>query len=118
MIGVRRRKAARSGIERSVRREYPSHLKWLRGCECAVAGKAGHICLGKIEAAHIRRGTSGGTSLKPADYHAVPLCSSAHAEQHTIGEQSFDAKYSVNLNALADALAKASPHRWRWEEGR
>lgn len=118
MTLVRRKPRLRSGIERAPQREYPSHLKWLRGCECAIAGKADHVCAGRMEAAHVRRGTLGGTSLKPADYHAVPLCAAAHAEQHAIGEQSFEARYRVNLKAAAEALAKASPHRWRWEEGR
>ncbi len=115
---LKRRKPPKSGIARAPERSFPSHLAWLRGCECAIAGKAEHVCSGRMEAAHVRRGTEGGTALKPADFHAIPLCSAGHSEQHALGEVSFERKYGINMKAIAEGLAKISPHRWRWEEGR
>ena len=87
----------------------PSHLKWLRGFDCAIANGAGHTCEGKIEAAHVRIGTDGGTSLKPSDCYAIPLCSAAHAEQHRIGERSFEWKYGLQMKVMALKLWLQSP---------
>lgn len=56
------------------------------------------ICLacgarGRVEAAHVRRGTDGGTGTKPSDRYAVPLggigLCGCHAKQHRIGETEF-----------------------------
>lgn len=114
----RRRKPVPSGIVRAPQRSYPHHLAWLRGCECSIAGRNGHVCSGRMEAAHVRRGTEGGVALKPADFHAIPLCSAAHAEQHNVGEATFEARYGIDMKKVAEGLARTSPHRWRWEEGR
>lgn len=38
------------------------------------------------------------------DKDTVPLCRTHHREWHDIGEQSFDAKYGVNLRAVAKAI--------------
>lgn len=38
------------------------------------------------------------------DKDTVPLCREHHREWHDIGEQSFDAKYGVNLRAVAKAI--------------
>lgn len=111
---MHRRKRERSGIVRGPRRSFPSHLKWIRGFPCAVEHHGG--CEGRIEAAHVRRGNHAGVGQKPADYHALPLCSGHHAEQHRIGEESFERKYSVSLQAIASDLARRSPYRRQWEE--
>lgn len=113
-----RRKPPKSGIARAPERSFPQHLAWLRGFDCSIAGKDGHVCSGRIEAAHVRRGTEGGTSLKPTDFHAIPLCSAAHAEQHRLGEVSFERRYGIDMKAIAEGMAKRSPHRWRWEDDR
>lgn len=42
-----------------------------------------------IEAAHVRIGNGGGTSLKPSDFCAVPLCHTCHSIQHQHGERIF-----------------------------
>jgi hypothetical protein len=98
----------------------PSHLKWVRGCECAVSGKLQqlgdgyakhHTCEGKIEAHHVREGDHGqGMGQKPDDSTAVPLCSHAHKRGHDIGWQTFEKEWRVNLSSIAEALWKASPH--------
>ncbi len=94
------------------------HLAFVRGFVCAVSTNHGDSCEGKIEAAHVRIGTDGGTSLKPSDCFALPLCSVHHAEQHRIGERSFETKYGINMKAVAEKLWKASKHRLAFEKKR
>lgn len=95
-----------------------SHLKWVRGfaCSCSEIDPAG--CDGKIEAAHVRRGTDGGIGSKPGDNWTLPLCSGHHAEQHRIGEQSFEKKYRLSMKQIAERLWRLSPHRLRHERSK
>ncbi|HVJ31608.1 MAG TPA: hypothetical protein VND94_00715 [Terriglobia bacterium] len=93
-----------------------SHLAWLRTRQCAVARAAGHVCEGKIEAAHVRSGTDGGIGIKPSDIYALPLCAGGHREQHCIGEAAFERRYGIDLKQIAAEHAKASPHRRKWEQ--
>ncbi len=90
------------------------HLQWVRGHECSIIGQ--HKCTGGIEAAHVRRGTDGGMSVKPSDIWSLPLCFDGHDEQHTIGEASFEKKYGIKMKAIAERLAATSPHRIKWQE--
>lgn len=90
----------------------PSHLKWVRGHECAAVGSGG--CGGRIEAAHVRRGTDGGVGMKPGDCFTLPLCSEHHRRQHQIGEAPFEKETGVNMKSTADALWNASPHGRRY----
>jgi hypothetical protein len=39
----------------------------------------------------------------------VPCCSGHHAEQHRIGVRTFEARYKLDLGAIAAALAARSP---------
>lgn len=103
-MNITRRKKPR----RTAKGSNPSHLKWVRGHECCV-GPAG--CGGKIEAAHVRRGTDGGMSKKPSDKWAIPLCSTHHAEQHSAGEQTFEKRHGFSMKATAETLWARSPHR-------
>jgi hypothetical protein len=59
------------------------HLAFVRLLPCTACGRAA-----PSEAAHVRCGTDGGTSLKPSDRYAVPLCEGCHKIQHG-GELSF-----------------------------
>lgn len=95
-------------------RRFPSHLAWLRKRPCLLEGRQGHVCSGGMEAHHHNEG-EGGTGLKTFDYHAVPLCSAGHIEVHC-GKRTFEVKYNLNLADCAAAYAKASPHRFLWEE--
>lgn len=45
--------------------------------------------MGKIEAAHIRKFTDGGTGIKPSDCYVLPLSQEEHAKQHQNGEVSY-----------------------------
>ena len=114
-IYLRRKKHKRMGV-RSETRKFPQHLAWVRGHNCAIAACPEHVCMGKIEAHHVREYTGGGAGLKPPDWWVVPLCSSAHRELHGGGHLTFALKYHISFRALAERLAKISPHRGRWEK--
>lgn len=63
----------------------------------------------------MRSGTDGGTALKPSDLWSVSLCWTHHAEQHQIGERTFEAKHKLDLKmkTLAERFAATSAHRPR-----
>lgn len=91
------------------RRSVPGHLKWIRTLPCIHCGyETGQYGLGTyvVEAAHVRRGTDGGTSLKPHDRWTVPLCRDCHGVQHQVGEVTFWAMTGVDPVSLAE-------HLWR-----
>lgn len=110
---IRRRKPQKMGARQAPQIRCPAHLKWIRGFVCAVADK--HDCEGKIEAAHVRTGTDGGMGVKPSDCHAIPLCASAHREQHNIGEAAFERKYQISMRLIAATLWARSEHRKKVE---
>jgi hypothetical protein len=88
-------------------RECPAHRAWVRGHQCCVPG----CNETPIECAHVRKGTDGGTGLKPSDTWVISLCGRHHSEQHRIGEDIFAAKYGLDLMGLAIEFARRSPHR-------
>ena len=101
----RLRKEPKSPVER----ECPGHRAWVRRHHCCVPE-----CLNvPIECAHVRTGTDRGIGLKPSDRWTVSLCSAHHAEQHRIGEGSFERLYALDLRGLATTFAAKSPHRYR-----
>lgn len=122
----RRKKRERTKQADPDRVDSKGHLQFVRGFECAIArknyiwrdggatGVSDHICVGKTEAAHVRTGTDGGIGIKPSDCYAIPLCSAAHREQHTIGETAFERRYGINMRKLADEIWQRSPHRAKW----
>ncbi|WP_188645282.1 DUF968 domain-containing protein [Tsuneonella deserti] len=88
------------------RRSCPAHCAWVRRHRCCVPG-----CKNlPTECAHVRSGTDGGTGLKPSDRWTISLCRAHHAEQHRIGEAAFEACYTIDLKAVAERFAQASPH--------
>lgn len=123
----KRKTRPKMGLRESSVIRSQGHLKWVRGCECAVAGKLErlgdgyarhHTCEGRTEAHHVREGDHGhGVGLKPDDSAAVPLCSTAHKRGHDRGWQTFEKDYRVDLSSIAAALWKASPHRIKYERG-
>lgn len=102
---LKRRKPKRSGIDRTPRRRYPAHLKFVRGFMCAVPD-CGAL---DIEAAHARNGTDGGAGIKPSDWWALPLCAECHRWQHALGEQRFGAETGIDMKKIATELARRSP---------
>lgn len=94
---------------RSGRWKSQAHCTFVRSHHCVVPSCGGL----PIEVAHIRSGSDAGTGRKPSDWYTVSMCQEHHSEQHRIGEVSFQEAHGINLHALADAFAKASP---RWPE--
>jgi len=117
-----KRKRARMGVKVSSVVRSPGHLAYIRTLECAVRKPGYYDCnlhdgCNKVEAAHVRTGTDGGTSIKPGDNWAMPLCAAHHRQQHQIGEPEFERRYGVDMKAIAKALWQADTyHRGRWEE--
>lgn len=88
-------------------RECSAHRAWVRRHCCSISG-----CIRKpIECAHVRGGSDGGIGLKPSDKWTISLCVFHHGEQHQIGEEAFEQKYSLDLRSLAAEFARRSPHR-------
>lgn len=105
----RRRKKPKMGLRVSDKIHCPAHARWVRGFECLIAGKATHECWGRMEAHHVTsRGAGGG------DETLVPLCSRAHVLGHSMGWDSFEKLYGVNLEATAAELWRTSPHGQRY----
>lgn len=95
--------------KRAKRIRSPGHLAWVRQHQCCVPG-----CLGvPIEAAHVRTGTNGGTSLKPDDSWVISLCATHHRIQHLEGEKHFENRFGIDMKALAQEFAAKSPHRMK-----
>lgn len=86
-----------------------AHRAWVRKHHCSVPDCAWL----PIECAHVRRETDGGIALKPSDRWVISLCTQHHAEQHRLGERTFERKYGLDLVELAQAFANRSPQRAR-----
>ena len=122
----RRRKRERSGIrdgDGPIR--CPAHLQWCRNFHCLIEGKSyamgeygyNHECDGRIEAHHVRKGADGGMGLKPSDATVVPLCTWAHSLVHSVGVDSFEKRYGVDLSATAAELWSRSPAGIKYRKG-
>lgn len=85
----------------------PAHRKWIREHYCSVPG----CQLMPIECAHVRRGAGGGIGLKTSDAYCISLCREHHAEQHRIGEKSFEMKHGIRMAELAREFFERSPHK-------
>ena len=122
MIYPKRRKAPRLNVRKRPQVRSPKHRQWVRGFQCSVEGRGlvsrgeMHKCVGKIQAAHVRTGTDGGTGVKPSDFWAIPLCVSAHTIQHAIGERAFEQRYGIDMRSITEGLERRSPHRKEWSE--
>ena len=105
----KRRRREKMGLRQPPKVRCAAHLAFIRGHDCLIRHRTGHWCDGKVEAAHVRRGTDGGVGIKPSDIWTVPLCSIAHAQQHRIGERGFERNWRINLKETAEGLAAKSP---------
>jgi hypothetical protein len=90
----------------------PAHRDWVRGHHCSVPG----CQLMPIEVAHVRRGGGGGMGRKSSDAFTLSLCREHHAEQHRIGEQSFEARHGFTMLGKAEEFYLASPHRHKLDD--
>lgn len=94
-------------IQSAKRVRSEAHLRWVRSHRCCVS-----YCQGMpIQAAHVRSGTDGGTSLKPGDDWTISLCADHHRRQHTFGESAFEKDFGIDMKALAIEFAQKSPYR-------
>ncbi len=91
----------------------PAHCNFVRSHACCACGSDE-----RIEVAHVRSQTDGGMGMKPGDYWTISLCSKCHAEQHRIGETSFEKKHGLGMKALAWAFVQQSPKRRELEQAR
>ena len=82
------------------------HLRWIRQQPCAVQCGA---CVPRMHAHHVRTNTMAGIGRRPPDAWAIPLCALHHMEGHRIGWRTFEARYRIDLIALAIAMARLSP---------
>lgn len=64
-----------------------------------------------IEVAHVRIGGGAGVGQKPDDWNTISLCRDCHAEQHRLGERTFQKRYGIDMAEMAAQFAKASPKR-------
>jgi hypothetical protein len=48
--------------------------------------------------------------MKPSDKWTISLCRDHHAEQHRIGEVSFERRYRIDLRVLAEQFLRRSPY--------
>lgn len=74
---------------------------WIRKQVCAIPATSTWLpdwsLRAVIHACHVQSRGAGGR-----DYgNLVPMCATHHAEQHTIGQRSFERKHGVNLKNLA-----------------
>lgn len=92
--------------KRSTRWRSQAHCNFVRSHACCACGSTA-----AIEVAHVRIGTGAGMGQKPHDFWTISLCHECHARQHQMGEQSFERMSSINMRALAEEFAKASPRR-------
>ena len=96
------------GVRMPIQKIWPRHRRWVRlhGCcvpECRALS---------VDFAHLRSSANAGTGQTPHDAFGVSLCRAHHDEQHRIGIDAFNKKYSVDLWDLAAEFARRSPD---WE---
>lgn len=91
--------------QRQPRERDEKYLDYIRGLPCCICGEDT-----TVEAMHIRTGAleygkpHTGMAQKPDDKWALPGCNRHHAEQHTMNEMEFWAKYNINPFILAMTL--------------
>lgn len=102
---------ARSASEKQRIYGDAERIAWMKRQPCLVVGRPSypsvseHVCWGAIECAHTE---NGGMGRKANADTIVPLCCTAHALLHSIGQRSFQVTYGVDLKA------SAASYRARW----
>lgn len=91
--------------KRATRWRSQAHANFVRSHECSIPGCADR----PIEFAHVRLGSGAGLAQKPDDFRGVSLCRAHHVAQHAIGEATFWRDYHIDVEALVEAFAAASP---------
>lgn len=100
-----RKKRIRSGILRAPRRNWPQHRRFVRSHHCVVPGCQAT----EIQCCHVRSAANSGTGLRPHDQYTFPGCHNHHAEQHQVGQGTFEDRHGLDLFAIAAELVRRSP---------
>lgn len=88
----------------------PRHRAWIRKHRCILWNWHDvHECQGPVECCHVKSGNGATNRSKASDAKTIPMCRRLHDEQTRMGEARFQLKYGIDMNAYADAYAKASP---------
>jgi len=94
--------------KRETRWRSQAHCTFVRSHACSACGSTA-----AIEVAHVRNGSGAGMGQKPDDWRTVSLCHECHAEQHSVGEESFWTLFrctrGITVYDLIEAFCKASP---------
>lgn len=98
---LRKRNPARKAREFARAYGGEARVAFIRAMPCLTCG--GHPC----ENAHVK---SGGAGRKADARWVVPLCHGCHAQLHTTGQQTFEAKYGIDLMHWAQVIDA------RWEQ--
>ena len=111
MIQLSPRIFGRSTRESPDKIRSPAHRKWIRTFSCVLWDrKEDHECAGPVDCCHVKTGNGATNRSKAGDDRTIPMCRRLHDEQTKMGEAQFERKYAIDMNAYADAYAKASPH--------
>jgi hypothetical protein len=97
--GTPLRAAGRPSKRFAARRE-PKYCAWIRTLPCLLAGRTCHDCYGPVECCHVVSRGAGGYDRG----NTFPACRSAHRYQHRAGIRTFEARYALDLAALATQL--------------
>lgn len=97
-----------SQVDGGPKRVWQKHRRFVRKHECVVSLTTFGECEGPVEFAHYRTAANSGTSLKPHDWFGVSMCHKHHAEQHQIGQRSFEKKYGIDFTNLSAEFANKS----------
>lgn len=68
------------------------YLDFIRQQSCLICSRH------QADPHHWRKGTDGGTGLKPSDFFCIPLCREHHAEAHNLSDKRFAEKYDINIS--------------------
>lgn len=93
----------------------PGYAEWLRKLPCYIEGKQGHVCAGKVVAAHWDEFGDKGMSTKVSDQAQLPLCHEAHREQtDDLAWPAFQAKYGFDAGKVCADYWRAWPGLAKW----
>lgn len=106
----KRKKRAKMGLREPSQIRCQGHIQWIRGFPCSIELHGDHVCTGRIEAHHMREGSNGGVGLKCDDSTCVPLCSHAHQNFHSMGVDTFQTRYHIDLVKTSKVFWEWSPH--------
>jgi hypothetical protein len=93
---------------------YKPYIDFIKKRPCAKTGRHGNSRIRQIVAAHQRQLGGGGTSLKPSDFHALPLLKQVHrVKEHGINGGYVFTKEEAAIKCLTHEIIylglKASP---------